>query len=377
MRKTNVMIVVAGLNIGGLEVVIANLCRHLDRAKFDVSICCLKVIGSIGRELIAEGYSVHALEKPRGLRNNYVSWLQLLALTRKLGTQVLHSHSPDSLLDVSLCKLFRRRLRVIHTFHYGNYPNRVRQDLRIERIFSRVPDALVAVGDEQKGKIARTFDLPMESLTTIWNGVPTRRESLPSCLPASVRARQRPIIGTACTLIEQKGLTYLLDVAHLLKQRGRQATFVVAGEGHLRGELEQKRSRLGLDDDVVLLGWVDNAGTSFIPYVDIFLLPSLWEAMSVVVLEAMEAGKPVVVTNVGENDRVIEHGVDGWVVEPRDVKSMAAILERLVDDQDLRARAGARAQAKARTQFSVERMVAAYEMLYEEGAVRAPRAPRW
>jgi glycosyltransferase involved in cell wall biosynthesis len=119
---------------------------------------------------------------------------------------------------------------------------------------------------------------------------------------------------------------------------------------------------------VVLLGWVDNAGTAFIPYVDIFFLPSRWEAMSVVVLEAMEAGKPVVVTNVGENNRVIEHGVDGWVVEPRDVESMAAILERLIGDHELRARAGARAQAKARTQFSVEKMVAAYEALYENKA---------
>ncbi len=373
VEKTNVLIVITGLNIGGLEMVIAHLCRYIDRNRFNVSVCCLKVIGSIGNELIREGHSVFALEKPKYLKNNYFSWLQVLAYVRKHNIHVLHSHSPDSLLDVCLCKLFHRRLRVIHTFHFGGYPKRDARDLRIEKIFSRIPDTLVAVGDEQKERIKTTFGMQDRTLVTIWNGVPQSTEKVPPSVAELACRDGRTLIGTACTLIEQKGLTYLLDVAHALRKQGRPVRFLVAGEGHLRKELEEKRSRLALDEDVIFLGWVDNAASAFIPYVDIFFLPSLWEAMSVVVLEAMEAGKPVVVTDVGEASRIIEDGADGWVVKPRDVVGMAEALDRLIQDSELRTRAGARAREKARSRFSVQRMVSAYETLYQSAEAIAGR----
>jgi glycosyltransferase involved in cell wall biosynthesis len=370
VEKTNVLIVVTGLNIGGLEKVIAHLVRFVDRDRFNVGVCCLKVIGSIGSELVDEGHSVIALEKPSFLKNNYISWLQVLALVRKQNIHVLHSHSADALLDIALCKLVRRKTRTIHTFHFGNYPDRNPGDLRIERIFSRFADQLVAVGDEQKGRVAAALGIRERSIATVWNGVPVSQDQLPSVLGGAYLEPGRLVIGTACTLIEQKGLTHLLDVAHLLKKSGRKVTFVVAGEGHLRRELEEKRARLGLDDDVVFLGWSDNASRTFIPYVDIFFLPSLWEAMSVVVLEAMEAGKPVVVTNVGENSRVIADGIDGLIAEPRDTEGMARALDRLILDPGLRERMGASAREKVRSQFSVGRMVAAYEALYADRAFR-------
>ena len=367
MEKTNILIIAPGLNIGGLEMVIAHLCRNIDKEKFNISVCCLKQIGSIGNELIKEGYSVTALKKPRYLKNNYISWLQLIALIKNNNIHVLHSHTLDSLLDASLCKLFLRKIRVIHTFHFGNYPHLPQKYLFIEKLFWRFADQLVAVGDEQKEKIIKTLKINSHSIVTVWNGVPKFQDiHALSSIVEKYRYSGRIIIGTVCTLIEQKGLTDLLDVAHLLKRQGRKAIFLIAGEGDLRQDLEEKISRLGLNKDVILLGWVDSAATTFIPYIDIFFLPSLWEAMSVVVLEAMEAGKPVVVTNVGENRRVIKDGVDGFVVKPRDTQEMLKTLDRLVVDSQLRERVGGVAQVKVRTHFSVEMMVLAYQNLYIE-----------
>ena len=366
MDKIQVLIITSSLHIGGLEMVIAHLCRNLDKEKFNVSVCCLKQIGSIGKELIKEGYSVVALEKPRYLKNNYISWLQVLLLIRKNNIDVLHSHTIDSLLDASLCKLFLRKIRAIHTFHFGNYPNRHLKGLYIEKIFSRFMNKLVAVGDEQKEKIKKLFKIDDSSIVTVWNGVPETQKKQKLSIVKKYSETGRIVIGTVCTLIEQKGLTHLLDVAFLLKKCQRKVIFLIAGEGHLREELEKKIIRLGLVDDVILLGWIDNAAKKFIPFVDIFFLPSLWEAMSVVVLEAMEAGKPVVVTNVGENRYVVEDGVDGFVAEPRDIQGMLEILDRLILDSQLRKQVGAMAQAKVRTYFSVEKMVSAYQKLYTD-----------
>lgn len=364
MEKTNILILTPSLHIGGLEMVIAYLCRYINKERFNISVCCLKEIGSIGNDLIKDGFSVVALKKPNYLKNNYISWLQVLKIVRNNNIHVLHSHTLDSLIDASLCKFFLRKTRLIHTFHFGNYPNVPLKYLYMEKVFWRFADKLVAVGDEQKEKIKKTFKIRDNRIITLWNGVPKLKKIKPLALLDKDRYHGRVKIGTVCTLIEQKGLTCLLDVAYLLKKKNIKAIYLVAGEGHLRKELEKKIMQLGLSDDVVLLGWVDNAAEKFIPYIDIFFLPSLWEAMSVVVLEAMEAGKTVVVTNVGENRHVITDGIDGFIAEPNDAQSMSRILEQLIENDQLRNQVGAMAQAKIRTYFSVEKMVSAYQNLY-------------
>ena len=367
MDKTNVLILTSSLHIGGLEMVIAHLCRHSDRKKFDVSVCCLKGLGSIGEELIKEGYSVTTLRKPAYMKNNYISWLQVLSLTKKKNIHVIHSHTVDSLLDASLCKLFGWKIRTIHTFHYGNYPNLPSKYLFAEKVFSRFADNLVAVGNEQKEKITKALKIDDRSIVTVWNGVPKSQGKQEISAVEKYRQSERVIVGTVCTLIEQKGLTHLLDVAYSVKQKGGNALFLIAGEGHLRKDLEEKTTRLGLNDNVIFMGWVNNASQTFIPHIDIFFLPSLWEAMSVVVLEAMEAGKPVVVTNVGENRHVITDGVDGFLAEPGNTQRMADVIDRLIDNNDLRAQTGEKAREKIRSLFGVERMVSAYQSLYAKG----------
>jgi glycosyltransferase involved in cell wall biosynthesis len=165
-------------------------------------------------------------------------------------------------------------------------------------------------------------------------------------------------------LIPQKGLSDLLDVAKAIKDLGHKAIFVIVGEGQLRADLEAKRKLLGLEDTVVLTGWVANAAEVALPAFDIFFQPSLWEAMSMVILEAMAAGKPVVATSVGENSRVIEDGIDGLLVQPRDIGGMAAAIGRLINEATLRVKLGEAARQKAEQRFTVEHMTKAYEAIY-------------
>ena len=178
--------------------------------------------------------------------------------------------------------------------------------------------------------------------------------------------RGRVVIGTIATLIEQKGLHDLLLVARRMIDVGHNVVFVVAGEGHLRGSLEARRRELGLEDTVLFPGWVTNAADVVLPSVDIFFQPSLWEAMSVVILEAMAARRPIVATRVGENARIIEDGVDGRLVDSRDIDGMAAALGALVADPARRTRLGEAARAKVEQHFTVAHMARAHEQVYME-----------
>lgn len=249
-------------------------------------------------------------------------------------------------------------LRLVHTFHFGNYPHTRPRIIWMERIFARCADRLFAVGEVQRQQVRAVHRLADKRIETIWNGV-----VLPAVAARNTDAAP-PVVGTIATFIEQKGLSDLLHVVRRLRDRGVEARFVVVGDGPLRPELEALRATLGLDNVVTFPGWITDAALVALPSFDVFFQPSLWEAMSVVVLEAMAAAKPVVATAVGETPHVIEHGVSGLLVQPRDIDGMATALSRLLEDRPLRQRLGTGARRRVEGSFTVEHMTRAYERVY-------------
>ena len=125
------------------------------------------------------------------------------------------------------------------------------------------------------------------AIRTIWNGVPYEPVVPDGSFRRSVGGAGRVLIGTIATLIPQKGLSDLLKVARRVSDMDGRVLFVIVGEGALRPELEALRDELGLGDSVVFAGWVTNASKVALPEFDVFFQPSLWEAMSIAVLEAM------------------------------------------------------------------------------------------
>jgi glycosyltransferase involved in cell wall biosynthesis len=366
-RKTNLLIVAAGLGIGGAEVVIQRLAESIDRDRFKVTIACLKMLGPIGEQLAKKGVDVVVLSKKDG-RADYFTLFRLLRLIRKRNIDVVHTHTTDALIEAAFCRLFLRRFKLIHTFHFGNYPRPPGKLARFELIGSRVADYLLAVGDVQRNQLKVAYGLKDPLIGRIWNGVNFRARDDGRAFRAQLGVREdQVLIGTLATLIEQKGLFDLLTVARELRDAGSNARFVIVGEGKLRPALEARRRELGLDKVVTLAGWVHSAAEVALPAFDVFFQPSLWEAMSIALLEAMSAGKPAVTTRVGEAPFMVEHESDGLLVDPKDTAGMARALRRLVDDVTLRRNIGAAAAAKVARQFTVEHMTRAYEQVYLAG----------
>ena len=364
MDKKNVLIVISSLTGGGAEFVAANLCKHLDREKFNVAICHLKERGERGIDLAEAGYDVVGITGGRERRARYLSFLMLKKLIQQRNIDIIHSHSIDALIDCSLCKLMLKKVKFVHTFHYGNYPHYNRKYLLLERIFQRVPDKLIAVGIEQRKVIQDTFKVDGKRITTIWNGVEPKASVNDKSFMQSFKTNGKILIGSISTFIEQKGLFELLDVMSRLKKRRNDFVCVLVGDGPLRPRLEEKRRMLNLDDVVHFTGWVENAAERVLPALDIFVQSSLWEAMSIVVLEAMNAGKAIVVTDVGDNRHVVDSGKNGIIVKKRDVAGMVSMIDKLIDDEKLRQDMGRRAREKVIQECSVRKMAQNHEMLY-------------
>ena len=141
--------------------------------------------------------------------------------------------------------------------------------------------------------------------------------------------------------------------------------FVIVGEGPLRSVLEQRRRELGLEDTVVITGWIHNAAARAVPAFDVFFQPSRWEAMSIAILEAMASERAIVATRVGDNPHVLEDGVTGLLVNPGDVDGMVDALVR-VGGRDRRAELGQAARARFEQKFTLEHMIRAYETVYRD-----------
>lgn len=361
-----VLLVNSTLHIGGAERIAEMLATRLDPSQFQVTACYLKECGTVGESMLRAGVDLVPVPGHVPGAIDRLTALKLRRLIHASGAAVLHTHDVHGLIDGTFCRRSMHSLRHVHTFHFGNYPNRDRASRRVERLCWRSPDALVAVGHQQAEAIRELYGIPGNRLRVIWNGVEDQAPLPDSELRARVTSHGRPTILSVSTLIEQKGIDHLLHAARILKDDGLKFRLVLAGHGHLRAALEQLSSELGLGEYVDFLGWVTDAARRILPVCDIFVQSSLWEAMSVVVLEAMAAARPMAVTNVGENAHVVEDGRSGLVVPPAEPRALAAALARLINDDALRTRLGNEARARYLERFTTQPMIRAYEDLYLE-----------
>lgn len=366
-RKIHVMLSIHGLHHGGAERVIASLCSHLDKKRFSVTVCWREARGAIGEELIAQGYEVVGLPEIERNVSPYRRFLTLNRLLQAKQIDVLHTHDTGALADAAQCRLVGTKAKIVHTFHFGNYPILKKKYVWMERCFSRLAHSLVAVGFEQAKQIQQALRLSPKRLRVIHNGVvePIYDETVNPLQQYRQQPGDPVIIGSISTLIEQKGLPVLLEAAAILCQRRVPCVFVIAGDGPLRKMLEEKSQQLHLTDMVHFLGWVPNAANNILPYLDIFCQSSLWEANSIVLLEAMSVGLPIVTTDVGESRRVIVNGQNGLIVPPRNPEALAEALMLMVTHKNLREKMGRSARQEFLGKFTIDRMASRYQQIYE------------
>ncbi len=363
-RRIKVMQVIDGMGIGGAEMVVRDLVHYLDRDRFDVSICCTKGVGgSIGEALLKEGANLFVLSKTQDGRADYFEPFKLRRAALERGADIMHSHGTAALLTTALSRMMTRQVKLVHTLHYGNYPYTVRRRHVMEKMAVRMVDHLVAVGREQGRVVQSIYGLPDSRLDVVWNGIKPLTPTPDSSFRSRVGADDHRLIGTIAKLIEQKGLDDLMTVARRCKDAGHRMKFVIVGDGPLRADLERRRRELGVEDVVHLTGWIHDAVRHVLPTFDVFFQPSRWEAMSIVILEAMTCSKAIVATRVGDNPHVLQHGVNGLLVDSGDIDSMVDALTRLKDPNN-RAALGQNALARFMEKFTVEQMIQRYENIY-------------
>jgi glycosyltransferase involved in cell wall biosynthesis len=181
---------------------------------------------------------------------------------------------------------------------------------------------------------------------------------------AKIRARWpgKVLLGNVAALDHAvKGQLTLIEAARRAAQERPEWQFVICGEGRDRQRFEEAIEGLS---NVALVGWVDNVG-DWLSSFDVFVFPSLDEALGSTLLDAMQVGLPIVASKVGGIPDVVEDGVNGRLVEPEDAEALYAAIDGLLADDEALAAIRARNIEKSQS-FSATHMADAYETLYRE-----------
>ncbi|MEA1928471.1 MAG: glycosyltransferase, partial [Candidatus Auribacterota bacterium] len=158
---------------------------------------------------------------------------------------------------------------------------------------------------------------------------------------------------------------YLLEAAQRIIANRDDVYFLLLGDGELRGDLTSAIKSRGLGDRVLLLGSRADA-IEIVRLLDIFVLSSIREGLSIALLEAMALERAVVVTAVGGSVDLIRDGYSGFLVPPRDGRALAQALERVLNEPGLKEKLGRVAGEDVISNYNINTMVQEYERLYRE-----------
>lgn len=304
--------------------------------------------------------------------------LQRLArIAKDARIDLIHGHNTTGGLYGAIAGRMAGVRAVFRTEHSVHYPGRHSAVYPVLEIFStQLSRRVVCVCEAVRLSHVRRLPWAAGRFVTVANGISpalhiTPRESVRAALGLGAR---EPVALTVGSLTTQKAQSVLIEAWAQLRRERPDARLLIAGEGPLRGELERRIEALGLGSVVTLLGARLDA-PDLMEAADLFVLPSVREGLSITILEAMRAGRPVVATRIGGNGEAVVEGGTGLLVPASDPGALARALLELFGDPARAAAMGAAGRARWSERFTAERMVRSLERLYREalGVNGAPR----
>ncbi len=365
--RLRILHVITDLQIGGAENILLQTVRAQKAAGHDVAVCSLRADGPMAPAIRAE---CPLFELGMGHALTPLVFWRLARLMRRGRYDVAHG----SLYQANLVTRPAARLAGVPvnvTSMHTVYSRFRWRHFLVDRLTARWADVITGVSDAVCRFAVEQEGLPAAKVRTLRNGLDLSRFQAISDYAAR-RAEMRAALGYApdqvvinmtARLHEKKGHTYLFQAVERLRPRYPQVRVLLVGDGPMRATLEAECQARGLTDVVTFLGMREDVG-DLLAASDLSALPSLLEGLGLVVLEAMVMRCPVVATRGGGIVELIADGVHGLLAPPADAEALAAALERIMTDEQLRARLVETGYRHVLEDFSFERMMQETETLY-------------
>ena len=373
MKMKNIMYVVYSLEIGGLEKCVIDLVNGVDRKSYNPMICCLSTTGPYAEKILDDSVEIFEMNKKSG--NDLLLPFRLALLFRRKKVDIVHSGNWVTMVEAFLGAKLAQVPTIIHMEqgmelndleNLSGFQNCARRVCK--RLSSFGIKKIVTVSDDLKNYLHGTTRIKKDKIEVIYNSVDVRSYSKGNTDRKTVRAQlglsdRNIMIGSVGRLVGVKNYSSLIESMIQVTKADHEVKLFIIGDGPLREELESQIDISGLNQSVALMG-ERNDIPDLLGAMDIYVLPSIFEGISISILEAMAAKLPVVATRVGGNPEIIVKGKTGFLVESRNSGELALRLIELAKDQGKRSDFSKAAFRRVKEVFNNEIMVSEYSELY-------------
>ena len=319
----------------------------------------------LAQRLLAEGVTVRQLHISNLSFLNPFKIRRAFKLFKKFQVETLFLNLPA---DAKLAGIAARFAGVPQVFYRRGMALPVRNSWLNRLIFRRLLSAVIANSSEIRRTILQNNAnlIPEEKIHILYNGLDLPAYDRQESRSIYTKQADEIVLGNAGRFVEQKGQTYLIELARDLKERGLRFKLLLAGKGTLEEQLRRQAKDAGVEHEVLFVGFVENI-KDFLESIDIFVSTSLHEGSSNTILEVMAAGKTVVGFDVSSIPEMVQHEHNGLLVPLANVNALTEAVIQVMSDTALREEMGRNGRKRIEEHFSITNMFAQLEWMIEHG----------
>ena len=363
MTPAPVLLLTYWLDLGGSERQMVEIAKGLDRRYFEPHVGCFNTSGIRGEELRAAGLPI--LHMPVTSFGNFSvlqGARQMIRYIRDHNIRLVHSFDvPLNIFSVPVARAARGPVVLSSQRAHRSLTPGLKH--RLLRVTDKLTDGIVVNCEYMRRHLTEEEGVPDRLIHLCYNGIDTAKFSpVQEEKPHELR-NASTVIGVVCGLRKEKGLPTLVEGFARVAGAHPGAALCMVGEGVMLDELQQQARDLGVRERVVFIDKTKDVPRWF-HAMDIFVLPSLSEALSNSLMEAMACGCCCVASRVGGNPELIADGERGMLFEKGDAAGLAAALGRLLGDPELRQRLAEAGTRFIREGFTVAASVGRMQEIY-------------
>ena len=372
--------------VGGIARVVHDLSKRLIKDGHEVTVVTYRDNADVPEYENDKGVNVYRVDNYMIHPNNFIDWIMQLnfnmlskateIINKEGGFDVIHAH--DWLVTYAAKSLKNAYdIPIVATIHAteagrnsGIHDETQRYINDTEWLLTYEATEVIVNSNYMKNEIQRLFGLPFDKINVIPNGI---NLSNFTGIERDYDFRRQyamdneKIILYVGRLVYEKGVQHLIAAMPKILSNYNDAKLIIAGRGGMMDELRAEASNLGLNDKIYFTGYLNSKQVQkMYKCADVAVLPSTYEPFGIVALEAMLAGVPTVVSDVGGLDEIVTHGVDGMKSYAGNANSIADSVTALLYDHQLATNVSKKAKQKVKDQFNWEKIAQDTHFTYEK-----------
>lgn len=352
------------LNIGGLEKTLIEIISGLK--EYEHQVWCLKNKGVLAKEVEDKGVLLREFDFAGGI--TIPALLRLSKALKRENIKIVHCHGLFPSIWGRLAAILAGvHVKIVHcqNVYYG-IPKKDVIKLKLLGLFT---ERIIAVSEAVKKCLVEFIGINPRKITVIYNsaaGTAARDVLTREGLRKSIGLDKNDFVSCCISRIEEhKGHYFLIEAVAKCKAGNVPCKCVIAGDGPHTENLRLKIKSLGLEDRVILLGWRKDIQDLLLA-MDVFIHPStLREGLPLALAEAASAGLPLIATQIGGNSEIVEDGINGFIVPPKDAQALAEKIKYFVENPAEMKKMGERSRKIWEDKFTLQEMLHKIDSLYK------------